>query len=93
MGTIVAPDLPGFFSGKSSDGTPLFDGAAQFSDARESDFLVASSGRSDADLLEPVRRRHSAGESIEPVWLLLVAALMLWNWYLTGSRTRAPLGA
>jgi hypothetical protein len=93
VGTIVAPDLPGFFSGKSSDGTILFDGAAQFSDVRESDFLMASSGRSDAALLEPVRRRHSAGESLEPVWLLLVAALMLWNWYLTGSRAPAPLGA
>lgn len=93
IGPIAAPDVPGFFSLKGSEGRILFDGAAQFTDSRESDFSAASSGRSEADTVELVRQRHAAGESIEPIWLLLVAALMLWNWYLTGGPARTPLTA
>ena len=84
-GSVAAPDVPDFFSIKAPDGSVLFDGAARFSDSRESDFGLAWSGHSQTDSVESARQRHAAGESMEPVWLLLVAALMLWNWYLTGS--------
>jgi Aerotolerance regulator N-terminal len=93
VGPVVSPDEPDFFSIKAPNGSILLDGAARFSDTRESDFGMASSGRSEGDPVESVRQKHSAGESMEPVWLLLVAVLMLWNWYLTGSPARAPLAA
>jgi hypothetical protein len=93
IGTIAAPDLPDFFSAKAADGRVLLDGAAQFSDPRESDFTMASSGRSETDPVEPIRRKHSVGESMEPIWLFLLGALMLWNWYLTGGPARRPLPA
>jgi hypothetical protein len=85
VGTVLAPDAPGFFSVKGPDGRSLFDGAAQFSDSRESDFRHATSGRSENNSVESIRRSHATGEFLDPAWLLLVAALMLWNWFLTGS--------
>jgi hypothetical protein len=85
--------MPGFFSINAPDGRVVFDGAAQFSDSRESDFGLAASGRSEEGSVESIRQRHAAGESLEPIWLLLVAALMMWNWYLTGSPVRTPRAA
>jgi Aerotolerance regulator N-terminal len=93
VGSIAAPEKPEFFSIKGPDGSIVFDGAARFSDVRESDFRMASSARSDLDPTGAARTKHSAGESMEPIWLSLVAAFMLWNWYLTGSPVRAPLRA
>jgi hypothetical protein len=93
IGSVAAPDFPGFFSAKATDGRVLLDGAAQFSDSRESDFTMASSGHSETDPAEPMRRKHSVGESMEPIWLFLLGALMLWNWYLTGGLARRPLPA
>jgi len=93
VGSVAAPDVPGFFSINGPDGSVLFDGAAQFSDSRESDFSLATSGRSEDRSVELTRQSNAAGESLEPVWLLLVAALMLWNWYLTGSPAPTPRAA
>jgi hypothetical protein len=93
VGPVAAPDMPGFFSINAPDGRLVFDGAAQFADSRESDFGSAASGRSEESSVESIRERHAAGESLEPIWLLLVAALMMWNWYLTGSPVRTPRAA
>jgi hypothetical protein len=93
VGPVVAPEMPEFFAVKGTDDHVLFDGAARFSDVRESDFRMASSGRSETEAIAAMRQKHSAGEALEPIWLLLVAGLMLWNWYLTGGSARVPVGA
>jgi Aerotolerance regulator N-terminal len=93
VGAILAPDVPGFFSVKGPDGGVLFDGAAQFSDSRESDFRQAANGRIENHSVESIRQSHATGEFLDPVWLLLAAALMLWNWFLTGAPVRPPRAA
>ena len=93
VGTILAPDVPGFFSVKGPDGSVLFDGAAQFSDSRESDFRQAASGRIENHSVESIRQSHATGESLDSVWLLLAVALMLWNWFLTGAPVRPARAA
>jgi Aerotolerance regulator N-terminal len=93
VGAILAPDVPDFFSVKGPDGSVLFDGASQFSDFRESDFRQAASGRIENHSVESIRQSHATGEFLDPAWLLLVAALMLWNWFLTGAPLRPPRAA
>lgn len=90
VGPVKAPAEPGFFSAKGSDEVVLFDGAAQFSDTRESDFSGASSARSDDGTVEAIRQNHEQGEFLEPLWMFLLAGLMFWNWYLTGAPRRSP---
>lgn len=85
---VSAPQQPDFFSIAATDGTPLFDGASQFSDARESDFQAATRGQTRAITLNAVRSTHARGEFLNPLWTLLLAILMLWNWILTGSPAR-----
>ncbi|HEY5743360.1 MAG TPA: hypothetical protein VIS99_12555, partial [Terrimicrobiaceae bacterium] len=88
IGSVAAPDEPNFFSVQGSEGNVLFDGAAQFLDSRESDFALCASGRSEHRSVLPIRQRNSAGESLEPIWLLIAGGLMLWNWQLTGKPAR-----
>jgi len=91
VGEVRAPSVPDFFAANSADGTPLFDGAAHFADSRESDFLKASSGSNVQAALETIRQRHARGEFLNPLWAVLLAGLMLWNWFLTGApAARAP---
>lgn len=87
-GPVVAPHRPEFFSIPAADGTPLFEGAAQFSDSRESDFRAAAHGQTRDITLAAVRSRHARGEFLDPLWVLILAALMLWNWLLTGAPAR-----
>jgi len=85
LDAVRAPDAPDFFAAKAADGTVLFDGAAHFADSRESDFRAASSGSNVNAALESVRQSHARGEFLNPFWAVLLAALMLWNWWLTGG--------
>jgi len=88
-GLAQAPEEPGFFTVKAPGGETLFEGAAQFADSRESDFRAAATGRSADASIEAVRQSHAQGEVFTPLWALILAALMLWNWLLTGRPARA----
>ncbi len=90
IGPIRAPARPDFFGAKDAEGTALFEGAAQFSDTRESDFHDAGTARSDTGTVEAVRQSHEQGAFLDPFWLLVLAALMLWNWFLTGAPRQSP---
>ena len=90
VGEIRAPAVPGFFAANGAEGTPLFDGAAHFADARESDFLKASSGSNVQAAVETIRQSHARGEFLNPLWAVLLAGLMLWNWFLTGAPAVRP---
>ncbi|CAN5745961.1 hypothetical protein BH09VER1_BH09VER1_11310 [soil metagenome] len=92
-GVVYAPGKPDFLTVKGKDGQQLFDGAAQFSDSRESDFTQATEGRS-ADLtLQTVRKANERGELLDPLWVMILAGLMLWNWILTGAPVSRPQAA
>jgi hypothetical protein len=92
-GSHQAPERPDFFAVKGTGGQVIFDGAAQFGDTRESDFMAASAGRS-ADLaVETTRQANARGEFLDPLWAVLLAGLMFWNWVLTGrGKDQAPHG-
>lgn len=90
VGPARAPVRPDFFAVKDEKGMVLFEGAAQFSDTRESDFRQAATARSDDRTVEAVRLSHEQGAFLDPIWVLLLAALMLWNWFLTGPARRSP---
>ena len=90
VGEVRAPAVPGFFAAKGPDGTPLFDGAAHFADSRESDFHAASSGSNVPAAVETIRQSHARGEFLNPLWVVLLAGLMLWNWFLTGAPANRP---
>lgn len=87
-GSSPAPDVPGFFTVKTPSGETLFEGAAHFADARESDFLAAATDRSADATVEAIRQSHAQGDAFTPLWALLLAALMIWNWFLTGRPGR-----
>lgn len=93
VGEIRAPAVPGFFTANSADGTPLFDGAAHFADSRESEFLKASRGSDVNVAVETIRQSHARGEFLNPLWTVLLAGLMLWNWLLTGAPAVRPRAA
>jgi hypothetical protein len=86
-----APERPEFFSVSSADNQLLFDGAAQFGDTRESDFSAAATNRSPELAVETIRQANARGEFLDPIWAALLAALMFWNWILTG-RAKDPGG-
>lgn len=84
---LRAPLRPGFF--KLQQGPePRVEAAAHFADSAEADLRKAQSfhrvWESDAQTL----RQHSDPDPLTPLWLLLLAALLLFEWSLHG-RTRA----
>jgi hypothetical protein len=92
-GTHHVPEKPGFFSLPGADGKPIFDGAAQFGDSRESDFSTAAQGRSATVKVESIRQANARGEFLDPLWAAVLAALMFWNWVLTGrAKDHVPHG-
>ncbi len=90
VGEVRAPAVPGFFAAKGADGTTLFEGAAHFADSRESDYHAASSGSNVQAAVQTVRQSHARGEFLNPLWAVVLAALMLWNWFLTGASVTRP---
>jgi len=84
-----APDEPAFFAVVRADAAgPLVSGAAQFADARESDFRDAAP----ADTLETLRREAALKQSVEdpwmPLWLGGLAAALAVAWAAGGATTR-----
>ena len=81
---LRAPAAPGFFD-VTQGGRPLLSAAAHFSDAREADFRDAAS----IDTLEGKNTRlvehNSRQDLLWPVFALLLGALCLANWSLTGG--------
>ncbi len=75
-----APQLPGFFS-ISQDGVKLIDGAARLDDARLSDFSKAASVNTLINRKTQLLEMHADREPYTPLWLLLVLAMILLNWY------------
>ncbi|MFM9058689.1 MAG: BatA domain-containing protein [Planctomycetaceae bacterium] len=93
-----APDAPAFFAvlADAAVREPIVSGAAQFADARESDFRAAGP----ADTLDALRREAALKQSVEdpwaPLWLGALAAALAVSWGTGGrdapraSRTPAP---
>ena len=83
---VRAPTLPGFFS-VTQGGEPLLSGAAQFADARESDFSTATT--------EDTLASHGAGlvelrthaDAWAPLWLLLLGSSLVLSWAANRRRT------
>ena len=82
---LRAPSLPGFFT-ITQGGDTLLTGAAEFADARESDFSTAATkdtlGEHRAKLVE-LRTRADA---FTPLWLLLVGVVLVLYWGATSPR-------
>lgn len=93
VGPLQAPATPDFFGGRDKEGTLLFEGAAQFSDTRESDFQAAATARSGDASVEAIRQNHEQGAFLTPLWVFILAGLLLWNWFLTGAPRPAPRAA
>ena len=87
-GVSSAPTLAGFFSVKAKDGTTLFDGAAQFSDARESDFRLAQTASGGESAMVAARELNAQGGFLDPLWGILLGALMIGNWSALGTPLR-----
>jgi len=87
-GKVRAPDQPGFFEVKDPQGRLLFEGTAQFADPRQSDFQAAASGGGVEAVAHQSRLANARGAVLDPLWLFLASALMLWNWSLTGAPVR-----
>jgi hypothetical protein len=83
---LRAPSLPGFFSITQGDRTVLT-GAAQFADARESDFTSAASIDTLAMRRAKLVEQRTQAEAMTPLWILLVGVLLMLNWRATSSRT------
>ncbi len=87
LSNLRAPSVPGFFTVTQGDDTPLT-GAAQFADARESDFSTATT----EDTLE----KHTAklvdvqthADAWAPIWLIALGTLLVLSWI--ASTTRRP---
>ena len=83
--TLRAPSLPGFFS-VTQGGKTLLTGAAQFADARESDFTTAAT----LDTLAGHRARlvelHTRTDTAAPLWLILIGILLVLYWGSTSPR-------
>lgn len=76
---LRAPDLPGFFR-VAQGSTILLEAAANFADTREADFSQAASASEWTQLPSTVEERHSTGDPVWRLWVLLLAAILLATW-------------
>lgn len=90
-GTSETPAKPDFFQIKAASGEVLLDGAAQFADLREADFKDAVISEGNPGTLESTRLKNVQGESLDPLWTVLLAGFLIWNWWLTGTPRRAAV--
>jgi hypothetical protein len=91
---VTAPREPAFFEVTGSDGNPLLESAAAFSDARESDLRSAGRGESGRPDLRAMRTENTAALPTDIVLAFLLAGLVAWNWWLTGpARPPVPVTA
>ncbi len=84
--TVPAPSVPGFFT-VTQGGQVLLDGAAQFADARESDFTTAATLDTLAGHRAVLVALHTRADAWAPLWLLLLAVLLALSWTVTSRRT------
>ncbi|MEX1117939.1 MAG: BatA domain-containing protein [Terrimicrobiaceae bacterium] len=82
---LYAPRTPRLFRHTNPEGTLLFDGAAQFGDPRESDLRKADSAQSPTPIYQAQRTTNAEGRFLDVLGALLLAGLILWNWWLTGT--------
>jgi hypothetical protein len=80
--TVRVPSMPGFFS-VTQGGETLLSGAAQFADARESDFSTAATMDTLADHRVKLVELHTSADAFTPLWLILIGALLVLNWAAT----------
>ncbi len=85
--TLNAPNLPGFFS-ITQGGQTLLSGAAQFADARESDFRTAATVDTLTDHRARLMQLRTSSEALTPLWLLLIGVLLLSYWAATNPRLK-----
>ena len=81
---LRAPAAPGFFE-VTQGGRPLLSAAAHFSDAREADFRDAATIDTLAGKTTRLVERNSRQDPLWPVVALLLGAVCLANWSLTGG--------
>ena len=83
--TLRAPSLPGFFT-ITQDGKTFLSGAAQFADARESDFSTAATIDTLADHRVKLVELRTRVDATTPLWLLLIGVLLILYWAVTSPR-------
>jgi hypothetical protein len=83
--TLRAPSVPGFFS-VTQDGETLLSGAAQFADARESDFSTATTMDTLASHRAKLVELQTRADAAAPLWLILLAVLLVLYWAVTSPR-------
>ncbi len=76
---LLAPAHPGFFRVVQGEQL-LLDGTANFADVREADFSEATTRSEVAGVPDIVEDRHSSGDPLWRVWILLLAAGLLASW-------------
>jgi hypothetical protein len=84
--TLRAPSLPGFFT-VTQGGETLLSGAAQFADARESDFSSATTMDTLAARHARLVELHTRADATAPLWLILIAVLLVAYWAFSRPRT------
>jgi len=84
-----APERPAFFEVKGPNDVLLFQGAAQFSDPRESDFRTAATAPPTQLASELTRREALRGQLLDPLLALLLLGFFLANWWCTGRSARS----
>ena len=82
---LRAPNLPGMFS-ITQDGEMLLSGAADFADARESDFSSATTKDTLADHRSKLIDQHTRSEAMTPLWIIFIGILLMTYWAVTRPR-------
>ena len=83
--TLRAPTLPGFFTVTQGSDT-LVTGAAEFADARESDFSTAATKDTLADHRAKLVEERTRADAFTPLWLLLIGVVLVLYWGATSPR-------
>lgn len=82
-GAIPTPGETGFLDIAQSE-QPLLRAAVHFADARQADFTDAVSRKPDSETAAAILQRNVADPFLTPLWLLLLAATLVFSWWLTG---------
>jgi len=86
VSTLRAPTLPGFFT-VTQGGEVLLTGAAQFADARESDFSTATTEDTLASHASRLVELQTHADAWAPAWLLFLGAALILSWLAAHRRT------
>jgi hypothetical protein len=86
IANLHAPTLPGFFTVTQGDAT-LLTAAAQFADARESDFSTATTADTLASHGPRLVELRTRADAWGPLWLLVLGAALVLSWVAAHRRT------